>query len=56
MDFNEKEFEAGLCAVLLLEKFEREKEFLGDKKDSLGHSVGKLKGIFEIKDLEERSG
>jgi hypothetical protein len=51
-DFNEKEFEVGLCALLLIEKVEIEKDFLGEKKRSLGHSVVKLKEIFKIKDLE----
>jgi hypothetical protein len=51
-DLNEKEFEVGLCAVLLMEKLETEKKFLGDKKESLHHSVIELKEIFKIKDLE----
>ncbi|KAN0099109.1 hypothetical protein V8E51_012884 [Hyaloscypha variabilis] len=51
-DFNEKEFEVALCALLLIEKVEIEKDFLGEKKRSLGHSVVKLKEIFKIKDLE----
>ncbi|KAE9375025.1 hypothetical protein N431DRAFT_503736 [Stipitochalara longipes BDJ] len=52
-DFNEKEFEVGLCAVLLVEKVGMEKEFLGEKKGSLSHSVIKLKEIFKIKDLDK---
>jgi len=51
-DLNEKEFEVGLCAVLLMEKLETEKKFFGDKTESLHHSLVKLKEIFKIKDLE----
>jgi len=50
-DLNEKQFEVALCAVLLIEKVETEKEFLDDKKGVLGHSVAKLKELFKIKDL-----
>ncbi len=38
-DFNEKKFEMGLYAVLLIEKVGIESDFLGEKKRSLGHSM-----------------
>jgi hypothetical protein len=51
-DYNEKEFELALCARLLLDKLETEKEYLGDKNRAIHHSMVKIKDMFKIKDLK----
>jgi hypothetical protein len=50
-DFNEKEFELALCAVLLLDKLETEKEYIADKNGAIHRSVVKMKDTFKIKDF-----
>jgi hypothetical protein len=55
-DFNEKEFEVGLCALLLLERLEAETESVGDRKGTLFASMVMLRDIFKIKDSREQDG
>lgn len=44
-DFNEKEFEVAMCAVLQVEKLTMEKEFLRNREQSLYNSVIETKQI-----------